>query len=157
LFFTYGASVLLISAAIYGIFRLGQDLWTYYCRGGFSRQPAVSFLILIKDMEADVEFFMRELIERLEQVEFPVDAVVVDCGSEDLTYDIAVRIADLSPAVEVVSMPDRVRPVNETMPLCRGTVIHVLDSLNRLAARELIAVVDGLLGRPVNECEASRF
>ncbi|MCX7781218.1 MAG: hypothetical protein N2491_09965 [Negativicutes bacterium] len=144
MFFTYGASVALISLAIYGLLCFIHDLWGYYSRHRQKLRTGVSLLLLVKDIEQDIEFLMRDLLELMEHVEGGCDAVVVDCGSSDLTYEIARRLAAEHPAVGVVSLPGS-RPVNEAMPLCRGSVIHILDLIGRMPVYAAIPAASRLL------------
>lgn len=145
MFFTYSASVVLLSLAIYGILCLLYDIWGFYCRRHFRQQPAISLLILVKDAETQVEYLLYELINRLERVEFPCDAVIVDCGSKDLTYEIVSRMAAYSPLLEVCRIPGRAKPVNEALPLCRGNVVHIVDLVSRIPLREFMPTVNQLL------------
>ena len=145
MFFTYSASVVLLSLAIYGILCLFYDLWGFYSRRHFRQQPAVSLLILVKNAETQVEYLLYELINRLESVEFPCDAVIVDCGSEDLTYEIVSRMTAYSPLLEACRIPGRAKPVNEALPLCRGSVVHIVDLVSRIPVQEFMPTVNQLL------------
>ena len=143
--FTYGASVVLISLAIYGILCFLYDLWAFYCRRKLVKRHAVSLLIFVQDAEQYIEYLMYDLIERLERADFPCDVVLVDCGSDDLTYDIMSRMIDTCPEVTVLRFSDRARPVKEALPLCRGSVIHVIDLVSRVALADFSATVSRLL------------
>lgn len=145
MFFTYWASVVLISLAIYGILCLMYDLWGRYMQTGFRYQASVSLLILVKDREQDIEMLVYDLTGRMERSRLTCDAVIVDCGSDDLTYDILSRMRELSPALDVVRLAGSLRPVSEALPLCRGEIIHVLDLTCRLSPALLIPAVDRLL------------
>lgn len=145
MFFTYGASVVLMSLAIYGILCLLYDLWGCYCRRHIRQHRVVSLLILVKDVEENVEYLMYELISRLEKTDIHCDAVIIDCGSKDLTYEIVSRMAEYSSLIEVYRIPGKAKPVNEALPLCRGNVVHIIDLINRISVHEFIPTVNQLL------------
>lgn len=154
MFFTYSASVVLMSLAIYGILCLIYDLWGLYRRRHIRQHMGVSLLILVKDAEAHVEYLMYELISRLEQADFPCDSVIVDCGSEDLTYEIVSRMTKYSEHIEVCRISGAVKPVNEALPLCRGNVVHVIDLVNRLSVYDFIPTINQLLCSGVRQTVA---
>lgn len=63
---------------------------------------------------------MRYLLREMESGGHEYDAIVVDCGSEDLTPVILTRLADEFHALTVIKGGQAVRPVAEALPLCRG-------------------------------------
>lgn len=145
MFFSYGASILLVALAVYGLIGLLRDIWDCYDQRKFRLQPSVSLVILVKNMEEEIEMLVRELIGRLEEAPFPSDAVIVDCGSTDFTYEIVYRLAEQCPLIEIFTVPGKSKPVSEALPLCRGSVIHILDLNGRIAAGEFVPTVARLL------------
>lgn len=145
MFFSYGISVLLVALAVYGLIGLVRDSWECWGQRKYHPQPAVSLLILVKNMEEEIEMLMRELISRLEEAPFPCDAVIVDCGSTDFTYEIVYRLAEQCPLIEIFTVPGKCKPVGEALPICRGSIIHILDLTGRIAAGEFVPVVARLL------------
>ena len=145
MFFSYGASIILIALAVYGLVCLLRDIWECNDRRSFRLQPSVSLLILVKNMEEEIEMLVRDLADRLEEAPFPCDAVLVDCGSTDFTYEIVYRLAEQCPLIEIFTVPGKVKPVSEALPLCRGSVIHILDLNGRVSAQDFAPTVARLL------------
>lgn len=144
---SYSASIVIVSLALYGLWYVIKDVWEWFTALELVRPPDASFIILIRNMEYEVEDLMRYLVSELEDGGHEYDTVVVDCGSDDLTPVILQRLAGEMPALTVVCSLKAVRPVAEVLPLCRGSVVHVLDLTNRLKTRQFMTVVSSLLRR----------
>ncbi|SDF79230.1 hypothetical protein [Sporolituus thermophilus] len=145
MFFSYTASVVLLSLALYGLWCFLKDLWDWYLAPKVFRPPSVTFLVLVKNAEQEIEDLLRYLIRELESADTDVDAVVVDCGSTDLTLPIVERLAAATETVTVLPLPASARPVAEALPLCRGKVVHVLDLTSRLRGQDFLVSVCALL------------
>jgi len=145
LIFTYTASVILLSLAMYGAWCVIQDIWNWVLRPRLLRIPSVTFLILVKNLQSDIEDMLRYLEREMESMDLDCDAVVVDCNSEDLTPAILDRLAKEFPEIRIYLPVDNSRPVAEALPLCRGAVVHVLDLVNRLSVEDFMATVCALL------------
>ncbi|QDR81981.1 hypothetical protein [Sporomusa termitida] len=145
MFLSYPVSIVIVSLALYGLWYVLKDVWNWFTALELVRLPDASFIILLKNMEYEVEDLMRYLVSELEEGSHGFDAVVVDCGSDDLTPVILQRLAGEMPVLTIVHSRSSLRPVSEAMPLCRGSVVHVLDLTTRLKTEEFIAVVASLL------------
>lgn len=146
MFFSYTVSVVVVSLAIYGLWCFAKDLWDWYLEPKLIRPPSATFLIFVKDLEQEIEDLIRYLIYEIEMADIECDAVVVDCGSSDLTPEILERLAVDVPFLTVVNLPaSSVRPVTETLPLCRGTVVHILDLITRMKGNDYLVTVCSLL------------
>ncbi|MEG6585020.1 hypothetical protein [Dendrosporobacter sp. 1207_IL3150] len=151
MFFSYTASVILVSLAMFGIWCFIKDLWTWLLQPQLVRLPSVTFLIMVKDIEQDIEEMMRYLMREIESSDVECDAVVVDCNSDDLTPAILVRLAHDLPGLTIHKATGYNRPIAEAVPYCRGTVIHVLDVVNRLNCDEFMVAVCSLMRQSCNE------
>ncbi len=145
MFLSYSASVIMVSLALYGLWYFIKDVWNWFTTIEFVRLPEVSFVILVRNMEYEVEDLMRYLANEIADGGQECDAIVVDCGSDDLTPTILKRLAGEIPALTVISGGRAVRPVAEILPLCRGAVVHVLDLTSRLKIEQFMPVVSSLL------------
>lgn len=145
MFLSYPVSIVIVSLALYGLWYVLKDVWNWFTALDLVRLPDASLIILLKNMEYEVEDLMRYLVRELEEGSHGFDAVVVDCDSDDLTPVILQRLAGEMPALTIVHSRSPLRPVSEAMPLCRGSVVHVLDLTTRLKTEEFIAVVASLL------------
>lgn len=151
MFLSYSASVVLVSLALYGLWYVAKDMWNWVTTLEFVRLPDVSFVILVHNLEYEVEDLMRYLASELADSSHEYDAVVVDCGSSDLTPTILKRLAGELPGLTIVQGARSVRPLGEALPLCRGAVVHVLDLTGRLKAEQFRAVVSSLLRKNERE------
>lgn len=147
LVFTYTASVFLVALAMFGSWCLLKELWGCLLRPGLMRLPSVTFLIMVKNIEQDVEIMLRHLIRQIEDTGTDCDVVVVDCNSDDLTGSILNRLAVELPGIVICSAVAPVRSLAAGIPLCRGAVIHVLDTVHRLNCDEFMVTVCSLLQR----------
>ena len=142
---SYSASVVLVSLALYGLWYIIKDGWNWFTTLKFMQLPAASFVILVHNMEYEVEELLRYLVNEMAEVGYDYDAIVVDCGSDDLTPTILRRLAEEMAVLTVVNASRSSRPVAEVLPLCRGAVVHVLDLTGRLKGEQFMAVVSALL------------
>lgn len=142
---TYTASVILLSLAMYGIWCVGKDVWTWLVRPRSMRLPSMTILVLVKNLQNDVEEIFRYLAQELESTDRECDAILVDCNSDDLTPYILSRLVEEYPHISVLTGTDKRQMITEILPLCRGTVVHVLDMVNRVSVEEFMATVYTLL------------
>ncbi|HWR09567.1 hypothetical protein [Sporomusa sp.] len=145
MFLSYSVSIIIVSLALYGLWYVLKDVWNWFTALELVPLPDASFIILLKNMEYEVEDLMRYLVSEIEEGVHGIDAVVVDCGSDDLTPIILQRLAGEMPALTIIHSRSSIRPLTEAMPLCRGSVVHVLDLTTRLKNEEFMAVVASLL------------
>lgn len=145
MFLSYSVSVIMVSLALYGLWYLIKDAWNWFITLRFIHLPDASFVILVRNMEYEIEDLLRYLVNEMADGGHEYDAVVVDCGSDDLTPVILYRLAAEMPVLTVFNGARSLRPVAEALPLCRGAVVHVLDLTNRLKGEEFMAVVSSLL------------
>jgi len=148
---SYTLSVVLVSFALYGLWNLLRDVWQWFLQPHFIKPPGCSFLIFVRDQQEEIEELIRYLIYELELTEVECDAVVVDCGSSDLTPAILERLAAHSPVIHTVSLQDSSRSVSKLLPLCRGNIVHILDMTTRLTSREFMISVCALLSHEGRE------
>ncbi|HWR45804.1 hypothetical protein [Sporomusa sp.] len=145
MFLSYSASIIIVSLALYGLWYVLKDVWNWFTTLELVRLPDASFIIVLKNMEHEVEDLMRYIANEIEDGSHDVDVVVVDCGSDDLTPTILNRLASEMPVLTVVHSVRSQRPVADAIPLCRGSVVHVLDLISRLKPEEFMVVVASLL------------
>lgn len=148
---SYTMSVVLVSLALYGLWTLMRDIWQWFLEPCLIKPPGCSFLIFVRDQQEEIEELIRYLIYELELTEVECDAVVVDCGSSDLTPHILERLAAHSPVIHTVSLNESSRPVSKLLPLCRGNIVHILDMTTRLTSREFMISVCALLSNDNRE------
>ena len=144
---TYTASVILVALAMFGSWCFVKELWNWLLRPHLVRLPSVTFLVMVKNIEQDIEVMLRHLMRQIEDTGMDCDVVVVDCSSEDLTGSILARLAMELPELTVCSTELPARSMAAGMPLCRGAVIHVLDTVHRLNCDEFMIAVCSLLQR----------
>ncbi len=147
MFFSYTASVLLLSLAIFGGWCLCRDLWRWFLEPSLARLPDGTLLIFVKNQENGIEELMRCFLLDLNNSEAGYDAVVVDCGSTDLTPLILERLTADEPLVHFMVLRENFRPAGEMLPLCRGSIVHVLDMTGRLTGSEFLFAAASILRR----------
>ena len=148
MFFSYTASVLLLSLAIFGGWCLCRDLWRWFLEPSLQRMPDDgTLLILVRNQENGIEELMRCFLHDLNGSEARYDAVIVDCGSTDLTPLILERLTADEPLVHFLVLRENFRPAGDMLPLCRGSIVHVLDMTNRLTGSEFLLAAASLLRR----------
>lgn len=145
MFFTYGVSVMLLSFAMFGCLCFLKDLWSWIVQPYFYKIPKISFLIVIKDIEQDIEEMLRHLMQEIEIAELECEVVIVDAGSVDLTYPIIQRLASEFHQITAVQVIEENAAIEATLPRCSGAVLHILDTIHRMKPTELIPVVCCLL------------
>lgn len=145
MFFSYTASVILLSLAMYGMWYCIRDLWKWWLAPRLLSVPSCSFLIVVRNLDYRVEDLLRYLAHEIEGAEFECDIVVVDVSSDDLTAVILDRLADDIPHLSVVAFSAGMRPASDAIALCRGNVVHVMDLANRMNVDEFMVAVCGLL------------
>lgn len=143
--FTYTASVILLALAMFGTWCFIKDLWNWLLRPQLLRLPSVTFLVTVQDNEQDIEMMLRYLLRAVADSGAECDVVVVDCDSRDLTPGILRRLAEELPGLQVCQASGPACSLAAALPLCRGAVIHVLDTVHRLSCDEFMTVVCGLL------------
>lgn len=145
MFFSYTLSVVLLSLAIYGAWCVLRDIWQWYVEPQLMRPPGSTFLIFVRNQEEEIEDLLRYLMQEMDLSDVECDAVIVDCGSHDLTPSIIQRLVCDNPSLHAVMLSDTIRPVGELLPLCRGSVIHILDMTTRVSSQEFMVITCGLL------------
>lgn len=144
MFFSYSASVIVVSLALYGLWYVIKDIWNWFNTLEFVRLPDASLIILVRNMEHEIEELVRYLVGEMHEGGHEYDAVLVDCGSDDLTPIIMARLASDCEILTVISAGRTDRPVSEALPLCRGAVVHVFDLTSRLSMQEFMVVTTSL-------------
>jgi hypothetical protein len=144
-------SVILVSLAMFGVWCFIKDLWSWLLRPQLLPVPSVTFLLLVQNMEQEVEGVVRYLMREMADTDVECDAVVVDCNSDDLTAVILTRLVYELPGLQVCRMPEGARSVGTALPLCRGSVIHVMDMVHRLNSDEFMITVCNILQRDLQE------
>lgn len=147
MFFSYTVSVILLSLAIYGAWCLCSDFWGSYRQLRQQPSPGCTFLVFVRNQEQVIEEVIRCFLQEIEISETECDAVLIDCGSADLTPLIIGRLTADHPLVTFVALQDNSRPSGDLLPLCQGEVIHVLDMTGRLKWSEFLHTVHNLLHR----------
>jgi hypothetical protein len=151
LFFSYTASVILLSLAMYGIWYFIHDLWKWWLEPRFVSIPSCSFLIVVRNLDYKVEELLRYVAQEIEDTDIDCDIVVVDVSSDDLTAAILERLANKFLMIKVVVLADGLRPITEAIALCRGAVVHVMDLTNRMSTDDFMVAVCGLLRQDYQE------
>lgn len=144
MFLSYTASLILVALALLGLFRLLRDGWKWLVYERTASPSAISIFLVVSDMEREIEYLVRFLVERMEKTQWDCDMVIVDRGSADLTPAILSRLEDEFSQIRLVVMPDPSAAPALLLPLCRGEVILVMDLSTRLQTAELYAVAQGL-------------
>lgn len=156
MFFSYTASVILLSFAMYGIWYFIHDFWKWWLEPRFLSIPSCSFLIVVRDLDYKVEDLLRYVAREIEYADIDCDIVVVDVSSDDLTAAILERLANEFLAMRVVALAAGLRPVGEAISLCRGAVVHVMDLTNRMSVDDFMVAVCGLLRQDYQEVMVKR-
>lgn len=151
MYFSYIASVIMLSLAIYGGWLLLRDVWELFIEPRLAPLPSASFLVIVKDCEQEIEDLMRHLLREIENKEAACDVVAVDNNSSDLTPVILTRLADDNNILQVLCVSEGAKPVAEGLPLCRGGVVHVLEVGRRLNGHEFMLAVSSLLEQDKRE------
>jgi hypothetical protein len=128
-----------------GVCRLVLDWWEWYIAPKGKKTPSVTFLLIIKNQEEDIEPILRCLLPEVDALAISCEIIVVDWGSTDLTPLILSRLVEECPALTALYAAEYMRPAAEALPLCRGEVVHVFDLVGRLNANEFLGIAVRLL------------
>lgn len=153
---SYEASVLLMSFAMFGFWCFFKEFWAWVVQPHLFKTPQVSFLIVVKDLEQEVEEMLRHLMLEIEIADIDCDVVVVDCDSEDLTYLIVERLSKEFHELTAVHSNGIQAPVGGALAYCRGGIVHVLDTIHRIDPAHFVSVVCWLLKETRHKCSANR-
>lgn len=145
MFFSYTMSVILLSLAMFGLYRLVQDWWEWLMALRQSKVPSVTFLVIVKNQDELIEQLIRRLMAEIASMDISCEVIVVDWGSTDLTPLILARMIDENPVLTLLCAAEEMRPASEALPLCRGEVIHVFDLVCRMDPQEFLGIGLGLL------------
>ncbi len=145
MFFSYTASVIMLSLAMYGIWCFIKDIWDWLLHPQLNSISNISLLIVVRNLEQEIEDTMRYVMKEVEESSVSCDVVVADCSSSDLTRLILDRLAEDYSTIKVVNIADNARLATEALPLCRGAVVHFLDLGARLTCKEFMVAVCALL------------
>lgn len=156
MFFSYTASVILLSLAMYGIWYFIHDLWKWWLEPRLISIPSCSFLIVVRNLDYKVEDLLRYVAQEIEDADMECDIVVVDVSSDDFTATILERLANEFLMMRVVALAAGIKPIGEAIALCRGAVVHVMDLTNRMSADDFMVAVCGLLRQDYHEVMMKR-
>lgn len=141
MFFPYFACVVLVSLALYGLWRICFGFWRFFSFGRTDRQFRTSLLVLVKDSQEQVEGLVRLLLQEAACEARWNELVVIDHASRDITPDILDRLALAYPEIKVIHMPADSRPAAEGIALCQGEIICLLDFISRLRPDDFPAII----------------
>lgn len=147
MFFSYTASVVLVSLALYGLWALVGEFWRMLDATPGDHARPISLIVVVRDQEQRIEGIVRYLVREIEDNRSWCDVVILDHASEDLTPAILDRLAQRYPILKVVHLSREVRPVQEGLAFCDGDLIEVLDFVNRLSAAEACGSIRQALHR----------
>ena len=120
------AGLLIGFLSVYGmvslIGRLNQ--WLFAKNIGLL-QPSVSWVILAKDNEQEIEYILRQVMSRLRDTSNFKDLTVIDLDSKDATYDIALRLSKYNQDFTVMQESLRVDLLKD---YCQGELICLMDT-----------------------------
>ena len=143
--FSYMTSIGLVALAMIGVWTIFRDIWRYLVEPHVMKSPSISLLLAVKDKEAQMEEIMYYLAAKVEQAAVPVDVVVIDCGSTDLTPSILAKLAPDYAWLTIIYTVTA-HGVEEALPVCRGSVIYVFDLVNRLKTGDFFTALCRTLG-----------
>lgn len=147
MFIPYFTCVVLLSLALYGGYLLLRDTWTAILGPRSFNLASVSFLIVIKTRQEQLEGGLRYLLQKIEGSKVSFDVIVADCSNDYMTAAILDRLAAEYESLRVIDLSHSAQPAADVLPLCRGTVIHVLDLGGRLNGEEFVAAIYTLVSR----------
>lgn len=156
MFFSYTMSVILLSLSMYGIWCFLHDSWKWWLEPHLVPLPSSSFLIVVRNLDGEVEDLFRYLAGKIESSEMDCDIVVVDVSSSDFTAAILERLAYDIDIISVINIPSGQRAIGESIALCRGKIVHVLDLSNRMSTEEFMVTVSALLRHDQHEAVVRR-
>ena len=156
MFFSYTMSVILLSLSMYGIWCFLHDSWKWWLEPHVVPMPSCSFLIVVRNLDGEVEDLFRYLAGKIESSEMDCDIVVVDVSSNDFTAAILERLAYDIDILTVMTIPSGQRAIGDSVALCRGKVVHILDLSNRMSTEEFMVTVSALLRQDHHEVVVRR-
>jgi hypothetical protein len=145
LFFSYTASVVLLALAIYGMWNVGKDCLEWLAQSRCSSLPSISIVLYVRDAEYVIEDLLYCIFHELDKDANYIDLLLVDGGSQDLTFAIMERMTAEREEVRLIALAESYRSVHDVLPLCRGGSIHLFDLANRLTPGECLSSVHFLL------------
>lgn len=140
---SYETTVALLSLALFGGWCFLQELWQWLIAPYVLPKPRMSFLLLVHDIEQEIEALLRHLLLEVEAAGVECDIIVMDCASEDLTPEISARLEREFANLHLVRTDGA--DVGEALPHCRGEVVHVMDTLHRIAPEALVPAICWIL------------
>lgn len=143
--FIADSNIIVAVLAVFGMLCLGHELWLYIVERRYRYAPSVSIVLAVKNIERDIEYVLRQLVENCETRSRDYDIVVLDCDSADLTYAIAQRLSRESDYLRAVPATRLSRDLASVLPHCRGEIIHVIDAVDRVERERLVDCVNKLL------------
>lgn len=145
MFFSYTASVVLLAFAIYGVWNVGKDCLEWLAQSRRSALPSISIVLYVRDAEYVIEDLLYCIFHELDKAADAIDVLLVDGGSQDLTWAIMERMTVERDEIRLISLAESYRSVHDVLPLCRGGSIHLFDLANRLTPGECLSSVRFLL------------
>lgn len=145
MFFSYIASVVMLSLALYGLWHILRDIWNAYLAPRWDTTPRASLLMVVQNAEQQVEGMVRFLMRDIAGGPAWCDIVVVDYGSEDITPSILDRLAAECPVLKVIHLAGCSRPVSVGITFCQGEVVYVLDFVHRLKCDQFMTAMGTLV------------
>jgi len=153
----YEMSIILISFAIFGVWCFSKDLWSWFIAPYLGLVPRISFLIVVKNIEHDIEEMLRHLVLEIELADLECEVVILDCNSSDLTYPIIERLSKEFDQITAVRSTKITIAVEDAMPCCTGTVVHIIDTVNRVEVSQFIAVICWLIEQASEKTVLPRY
>lgn len=150
---SYTVSVILLSFAMFGIWCFGRDIWIWLVAPYISRKPKISFLVLVKNIEHDIEEMLRHLMLAIDISGNECEVIVIDCGSEDMTLRIVSRLSREFHSLISLQQENVPNGINDALPYCAGGVIHILDTVHRVDPENFQAVVYWLMKQDNGHCD----
>lgn len=146
MFFSYTVSVVLLSLSMYGLWCALQDIWKWWLERPLTAMPSHSFLVVVKNLDAEREELLRSLIKIIDEKGMDWDVVVVVTGADDLPLGFVERLLGDGDRIQVMLSFGSQQAMQEAIFLCRGKVVHILDLCNRISGEEFMVVLCSLLG-----------
>ncbi|WP_110955262.1 glycosyltransferase [Anaerosinus massiliensis] len=138
---TYGVSVILISFAIFGLWCFCKDMWSWFVAPYIGTVPSISFIIVVKNIEQDIEEMLRHLMLEIEDADLMCDVIVLDCNSEDLTYPIIERLSREFDQITALHSSKLAIAVEDALPYCTGNIVHVIDTVNKIDIVHFLTII----------------
>ena len=142
---SYGASVILLSFAILGLWCFFKELWTQIVKEHLFTIPKITFFILVKNIEDDIEEMLRHLALEIENSKCECEVILIDYTSEDLTYPIAKRLAkEYAPLISVYD-ESSFNDMKLSLLCCEGKIMHIIDMTKCFEPKEFVPLICWLL------------